>query len=136
MLSYDQDGDETELFTTKSEGAARGKLHKITGDVVWILQSGDERRATPQSSFIQTLKKELDEAIDRLASARQGIEENPEDLEWPGIEEGIIDQLRSLMRVAKAAGIDVAKYEATISGDAEASAAPIIDNETGLQIGP
>ena len=88
VSGYDQDGDETELFTINSEGAARGKLHKITGDVVWLLQSGNERRATPQSSFIQTLKKELDEAVDSLASARQGVEDNPEDLKWPGIEDG------------------------------------------------
>jgi len=136
VSGFDQDGNGTELFTVNSEGAARGNLHQISGDVAWLHSTGKERRKLRQSPVVQVLQKELDRALDGLATARQGMKDNPEDLEWPGIEEGTIDQLRSLMRVAEAAGLDVSKYETAITGEANASDTPIIDQETGLQVGP
>ncbi len=63
----------------------------------------------------------MDRARESIVTARESQNEDPTDLEWPGIEEGSIDWLRSLMEVARAGGLDVSAYEAAITGTPEDS---------------
>jgi hypothetical protein len=122
VSGYDRDDYESTIFTVNSEGAARSHLYKITGDPAWLAQSGKtERRLLREFNVLEQLQREMDRARESIVTARESQNEDPTDLEWPGIEEGSIDWLRSLMEVARAGGLDVSAYEAAITGTPEDS---------------
>lgn len=97
-------------------------LYALT-DEEWI---GWQHTIEKAPAVLQALRAEMEKARDDMESARESMEANPDDIEWPGIEEGIIDTLRALMRIATAAGLDVSEYEAAITGGGETAA---IDEE-------